>query len=350
MKKAIVFSKYNTLALVLSIIVTSVLVGITVFKGGFNLGIDFRSGQNVVASIPSADSPAEVTQALVAAFPKVLVTRVNNATDKTFNIKVASKENEQQQQFTSLQDMLVKRFTTVEILSSSFIAGTISSNLLRSSLFLTSVAMLLILVYLGLRFKFRFALAAIAALLHDTLFVLGFIGAFQIEVSVSTVAAVLTIVGYSLNDTIVIFDRIRENISLMKGAHLRTITDTSITSTLSRTVITSLTTVLAVLALYVFATGNVQIFALTLLVGLIEGVWSSVFIATPMLYVFGGEKLAQVTEQAGLQQGEVTQSIDTESGTQNSDAAVASAQSLVTTKAEKIRQQILSKKKRKHTK
>lgn len=349
MKRIIVFSKYNTLALVLSLVVTSILVGVTVFKGGFNLGIDFRSGQNIVVSVPSAVSSTDVSQALRETFPKVLVTQVNNASDLTFNIKIASKENEQEQQFKHLQGILTSRFKSVEVLSSAFIAGTISRNLLSSSLFLTSIAILLILVYLGIRFKFRFALAAIAALLHDTLFVLSFIGAFHIEVSVSTVAAVLTIVGYSLNDTIVIFDRIRENISFMKGASLRAITDTSITSTLSRTVITSLTTILAVVALYIFATGNVQIFALTLLVGLIEGVWSSVFIATPMLYVFRGKKLVNVfDESTGSSYHEVTKSIHEDTDGQVRTPLSSSASFPITTRAEKIRQQILNRKRRKN--
>ncbi len=348
MKKTLVFSKYNTLALIFSLLVTSALVGVTVFRGGFNLGIDFRSGQNIVVSLPSAVSSYDVSQALVESFPKVLVTQVNNATDKTFNIKIASTENAQQQQFERLENILISRFESVELLSSAFIAGTISRNLLSSSLFLTSMAMLLILLYLGIRFKFRFALAAIAALLHDTLFVLGFIGAFQIEVSVSTVAAVLTIVGYSLNDTIVIFDRIRENISFMKGSALKVITDTSITSTLSRTVITSFTTMLAVVALYIFATGNVQIFALTLLVGLIEGVWSSIFIATPMLYVFGGKKIVNVLDEGtDSLHHELAQGISQDRSTQSRIASSSDVASTVT-RAEKIRQEILKKKRRKN--
>ena len=110
-----------------------------------------------------------------------------------------------------------------------------------------------------------------------------FIGAFQVEVSTATIAAILTIIGYSLNDTIVVFDRVRENEKIMRESGFETIINSSITQSLSRTLITSLTTLLAVVAIYVFATGTVQLFALNLVVGVIVGTYSSVFIASPVL-------------------------------------------------------------------
>ena len=130
------------------------------------------------------------------------------------------------------------------------------------------------------------------ALFHDVLIMLGFIGTFQLEVNTTTIAAVLTIIGYSLNDTIVVFDRIRENTGLLKGEKFSRIIDISITQSLSRTIITSLTTLIAVLALYFFGTGPIKDFALNLIVGIIAGTYSSIFIASPILlgWINAGKK------------------------------------------------------------
>jgi preprotein translocase subunit SecF len=148
---------------------------------------------------------------------------------------------------------------------------------------LTGLAMGLILLYIWFRFRLGYALAAIAAIAHDMTFMLGFIGTFQLEVSTATIAALLTVVGYSLNDTIVVFDRIRENETILRESSFENVINTSITQSLSRTVITSVTTLLAVTAIYVFATGTIEAFALKLIVGIIIGTYSSIFIASPIL-------------------------------------------------------------------
>jgi preprotein translocase subunit SecF len=139
------------------------------------------------------------------------------------------------------------------------------------------------MVYIWFRFRLGFAVSAITALAHDVLIMLGFIGTLGLEVSTTTIAAVLTIIGYSLNDTIVVFDRIRENQGFLKGDRFDNIVNTSITQSLSRTIITSLTTLMAVAALYVFGTGAIKDFALNLIVGILVGTYSSIFIASPVL-------------------------------------------------------------------
>lgn len=291
-KRTILFSKVNALGIIISLLVVALLIGATIYRGGFNLGIDFKSGQNIVASVPGAAAQKDVAESLEAEFPGVIVTHVNNSADKTFNIKITATESEQGPNVTRMEALLKARFgESVVVLSSAFMDSTLSQNLFRSALVLTAIAILLIFVYVGLRFKFRFALAAISSLVYDVLFIVSVIGAFGMEVTTTTIAAVLTIIGYSLNDTIVIFDRIRENLKLMNGASFSRIADTSITVTLSRTFITAFTTLLAVLALYFFATGDVQAFASVMLIGVIEGIWSTIFIATPMLYVLGFTKI-----------------------------------------------------------
>ncbi len=172
---------------------------------------------------------------------------------------------------------------TVVIKQSEYVGPRFSRSLAEQSVSLTLLALVLILLYIWFRFKFGYALSAITALAHDVLIMLGFIGATQLEVSTTTIAAVLTIIGYSLNDTIVVFDRIRENEGLLQGRDIEDIINTSITQSLSRTLITSLTTLLAVTALFVFGTGTIKDFALNLIVGILVGTYSSVFIASPVL-------------------------------------------------------------------
>ncbi len=172
---------------------------------------------------------------------------------------------------------------TVVIKSSEYVGPRFSRTLAEQSFSLTLLALVLILIYIWFRFQFGYAISAIVALTHDVLVMLGFIGATQLEVSTTTIAAVLTIIGYSLNDTIVIFDRIRENEGLLQGRDIEDIINTSISQSLSRTLITSLTTLLAVVALYSFGTGAIKDFALNLIVGIIVGTYSSVFVASPML-------------------------------------------------------------------
>jgi preprotein translocase subunit SecF len=172
---------------------------------------------------------------------------------------------------------------SVETLSTNYVGPRFSADLTRQTIVLTSLALGLILVYIWFRFRLAYAVAAIVTLLHDVAIMLGFIGTFQIEVATATIAAVLTIIGYSLNDTIVIFDRIRENETLLRDSEFGIIVNTSITQSLSRTLITSLTTLLAVVAIFIFATGAIQDFALNLMVGIVVGTYSSVFVASPFL-------------------------------------------------------------------
>ena len=171
----------------------------------------------------------------------------------------------------------------VVVQSSDYVGPRFSSALAGQSVLMTTLALVLILVYIWFRFKIAYAVSAIIALLHDVTFMIGIIGTFQIEVSTATIAAVLTIIGYSLNDTIVVFDRIRENVHILRESEFEDIINTSITQSLSRTLMTSLTTLIAVIAIFIFATGTVQNFAMNLIIGIVVGTYSSIFIASPIL-------------------------------------------------------------------
>ena len=143
-----------------------------------------------------------------------------------------------------------------------------------------AAAMIFILIYASIRFKPRFAVGAVLAIAHDALVMVSFIAWTRMEFNTTTIAAILTILGYSINDTIVVFDRVRESQRLYFDLGYREILDRSLSETLSRTIITTLTTMLAVLSLYFFTTGSMKDFALALLVGMISGIYSTIFIAS----------------------------------------------------------------------
>ena len=216
--------------------------------------------------------------------PQVQV--IGNEALSEFMVRVSDPEGTKKDEIeVAIIEYLEKAFgsDTVVVKQSDYVGPRFGSSLASQSISLTLAALALILLYIWFRFKLGFAVSAITALAHDVLIMLGFIGTFGLEVSTTTIAAVLTIIGYSLNDTIVVFDRIRENKELLKGDRFDNVVNISITQSLSRTIITSLTTLLAVTSLYLFGTGAIKDFALNLIVGILVGTYSSIFIASPVL-------------------------------------------------------------------
>ena len=173
---------------------------------------------------------------------------------------------------------------SVVVLASDYIGAKFSKTLVSSSVLAIIVAMALILVYIWFRFRIAYALSSLIALVHDVLMLLGVIALFRFEFSSTTVAALLTIIGYSLNNTIVIFDRIRENVSLDTKAPLSVQINKSVTQSLSRTVMSAATTLVAILPLAIFATGDIRMFAVNMGFGILFGTFSSNLLAPAMLY------------------------------------------------------------------
>ncbi|MCR4940964.1 MAG: protein translocase subunit SecF [Treponemataceae bacterium] len=184
-----------------------------------------------------------------------------------------------------IQQEILNRFVkkygeeNVAIIKTDFVASNFSSSLASKAIILVIGTMLLIWLYATIRFKWDFALAAIIALLHDSLIIISFISWTQMEFTSTTIAAILTIIGYSINATVVIFDRVRENIRTVKTQNFLDILNISLSDTLSRSLITTVTTMLAVISLFLFTTGTMRDFALALFVGLLSGLYSSIFIS-----------------------------------------------------------------------
>lgn len=197
-------------------------------------------------------------------------------------------ENANAKLHTMIKDALNKEFgeDNIVVISTDFVGSRFSTSLARQAFQLVLGAILLIFIYAMFRFRWDFALGGILALLHDTLVIFAFIVWTQMEFNSTSIAAVLTIIGYSINDTVVIFDRIRENIMLHPKENCTSILDISLSEVLGRTIITTLTTMLAAFSLYFFTSGSMKDFAMCLIVGMLSGTYSSIYIASACINFF----------------------------------------------------------------
>ncbi len=259
-------------------------LALVVFKG-FNLGIDFESGLSISVRVDDADTSIEDVRLAVSSLEGVRVQNVGSADDGRYQIRVKVPEGQDQRTAENTVNALLEQsFGSYTMLESSFIGAKFSSSLITGSIKAVAIALVLILVYVWVRFKVAYAIGSIAALIHDVLLLFGFISLMGFEISSTTIAAVLTIIGYSLNNTIVIFDRVRESIKGDHDQELSAVVDYGVNSSLSRTTFSSVTTLLAVLPLSILAHGDVRSFAICMIFGVVVGTYSSNFLATNILY------------------------------------------------------------------
>ena len=290
MKKVYEFTKLRYIAPITSLVVIILLFIITGARGGFNLGIDFLSGLNMRVQI-NASAKADIAdmRSVLAPAGAAQIQVVGDPADQMYSIRVRE-TGEQTGVAVSdkVKSLLDAKFgaANVTVLSSEFSGPRFSQTLSMQAVWLIILSLALMLIYIWFRFRLAYGLSSIMALAHDALVMVGVIGALQLEVDVTTIAAVLTIIGYSLNATIVIFDRVKENVILLKGSSLKQILNTSISQSLSRGIITSLTTLIAVVAIYVFGVGAIKNFAFNLIIGICVGTYSSFYIAPSLLYIW----------------------------------------------------------------
>jgi preprotein translocase subunit SecF len=257
------------------------------FTKGFNYGIDFAGGTLIQVKYDSKAPIVKVRKALKAnpTYAAASVTYFGSDDEIVIRTKTSSKVvgKDVGDEVRSL----LKSTGTFEVRRVDMVGPKIGDELRTKGLTAMALAILGILIYVSFRFEWRFAVASVLALVHDVSIASGAIALFGIEVNLDTLAAILTLLGYSLNDTIIVFDRIREGIRTIKDPHLGAIINESITRTLSRTTLTSLTTFFVVLTLYLFGGEIINSFSFTLLVGVIVGTYSSIFIASPILMWLG---------------------------------------------------------------
>jgi len=223
--------------------------------------------------------------------------------NQAYVVKLAAVREEGSAQYLArvdriITDSLSQRFPGSDVLlrQTSFVDAAFSAELVRAAFWSVLVALILIMVYATFRFKFVYAAAAVLATIHDPMLMVAFVGAVGIEFSATTVAAILTIIGYSVNDTIVVFDRVRENFGLMPQADRSLVIDSSVTQTLARTIITNLTAQIAVLTIFLIGTGTIRDFAIVMTVGMVVGTYSSIYIAAPV--VLGWQEFVEKRRKA----------------------------------------------------
>jgi len=264
----------------LSLVVASILL---LFFKGLNFGVDFKGG--TLIELRSNDKNINVTS-LRQSFNKM------NLGD--FNVKKFGNENDFlikiEKKDTSANAIEVIKKDLTSSLGGSFnfrrvenLGPKVSSELLKSGIIAIALSLAAMLFYIWIRFEWQFSLGAILALFHDVIITLGLFSLFSLEINLSIVAAVLTIVGYSMNDTVVIYDRVRENLRKFSDIKIYELTNISINETLSRTIITSATTLLALVSIYLFGGEILKGFSLAMIMGVIFGTYSSIYIANPIL-------------------------------------------------------------------
>ena len=249
--------------------------------------------------IPAQISPidADEVRHALASVPSVSVQQVGEAKDRIFQIRLPDNgtyTNANAELRAVINTALVTAYEADNfvVLSTDFVGSRFSGSLARQAILLVLGALFLIFLYALIRFRWTFALGAVLALVHDVLIMLTFIVWSRMEFNSTTIAAILTIVGYSINDTVVVFDRIRENIRLNPKLALVDVLDLAQSEVLSRTIITTITTMLAAISLFAFTSGSMKDFALALLVGMTSGVHSTIYIAGACITFFSGKRTA----------------------------------------------------------
>jgi len=257
---------------------------------GLKMGIDFTGGMEFTVKFSEPVETADVRTMLgeIDAGDVDLTTSViqdvGGATTKVITTQLLNVE-EDQRTIDRIESTLRSDFP-IEDISRRLIGQQVSRELAQKGWQAVLLALVAILVYVSWRFRLRYAIGAVAAILHDVVIALGLFALFGVEVNLATIAAFLTIVGYSLNDTIVIFDRIRENLKLERRKSIREIINLSVNQSLSRTLNTSLTTFIPVIILFLFGGSVLRGFSLALLIGVIVGTYSSMYIANPILHAW----------------------------------------------------------------
>ena len=277
----IAFNRYYNHFNIVSITLVVISLLFLVFKG-LNFGIDFKGG--TLIELRSNDSKINVSSLRDNLNQMNLgdVSVKNFGNEKDFLIKFENNNNKNviEEIKTNLDNSFGNNFIFRRVEN---VGPKVSAELLKSGVIAISVALVLMLIYIWIRFEWQFSLGAILALFHDVIVTLGLFSLLGLEINLSIIAAVLTIVGYSMNDTVVIFDRVRENLRKYSDIKIYELTNISINETLSRTIITSLTTLLALLSIFFFGGEILKGFSLAMIFGVLFGTYSSIYIANTVL-------------------------------------------------------------------
>ena len=278
------FSSKFRLANIFSLVLFVISVVFIIFKG-LNYGIDFKGG--TLIELRSNNTDASTIRSLLNNMDLGDVNVKNFGQDGDYLIKVEQKESNDNKIIPQLKKNLSDNLSTeVNFRRVENVGPKVSSELLQSGIIAISLSLAAMLFYIWIRFEWQFSIGSIIALLHDVVITLGIFSILSLEINLSIIAAVLTIVGYSMNDTVVIYDRIRENLNKYNRLNIREIADLSINDTLARTIITSVTTLLALFSIFILGGEILRGFSFAMILGVIIGTYSSIFVASPILKFF----------------------------------------------------------------
>ena len=275
------FNKYYNQFNIISVTLVVISLTFLVFKG-LNFGIDFKGG--TLIELRSSDNKINVSSLRdnisQMNLGDISVKNFGNKTDFLIKFEINDNKNVIEKIKINLENSFGNNFNFRRVEN---VGPKVSAELLRSGIIAISVALALMLIYIWIRFEWQFSLGAILALFHDVIVTLGLFSLLGLEINLSIIAAVLTIVGYSMNDTVVIFDRVRENLRKYSDIKIFDLTNISINETLSRTLITSITTLLALLSIFFFGGEILKGFSLAMIFGVLFGTYSSIYIANTVL-------------------------------------------------------------------
>ena len=292
--KEIQFLSFSNLLSYISL--GAILVSIILFFTlGLNYGIDFRGGTMFMVSSSEKIKVSDVRNTLSGSnLGDISISQATNpletlsagtltSTDNIFIIKVEKTEGQNIE--TKVKALLLNKVPDIKFLQIESVGSKVSSELVRNGMLAVLFAVISVLVYIWLRFEWQFALGAVFALIHDVILTIGVFSILRYEFNLSIIAALLTIIGYSLNDTVVVFDRVRENLRNFKSLPLLKVLNMSINNTLSRTIMTSVTTLLALFALYFLGGDVIRGFTFAMIWGVLVGTYSSIFVAAKILLI-----------------------------------------------------------------
>lgn len=306
-KTSIDFMRLGNAAVVFSALLILASIASLVFRG-LNFGLDFTGGTLIEVSYPSAPRIADVRENLAnSGHADAVVQTFGSANDIVVRIPPRGEETSDAELSTEVLKALQNGVEgEVEMRRVEFVGPQVGDDLTEQGILAVVYSLIGIFIYVMFRFQWRFSVGSVAALIHDVIISMGLISLFQIEFDLTVVAALLAVIGYSLNDTIVLFDRIRENFPRMRKSLPKEVINTSINQVLARTLMMSITTLLVLIALFIFGGAIIHAFAYTLIVGVVVGTYSSIYVASTSLLYLGVSKydLLQV-EKEGAGAGEV---------------------------------------------
>ena len=276
------FNKYFRPFNMVSIILIIISLGFLVFKG-LNYGVDFKGGTLIEVRSNNPDTDISRIRATFKNMNLGDVSVKNFGKENDFIIKIEKKLNNDPNFINNIKENVTKNALDLDFRRVESVGPKVSSELLKAGVIAIRLSLAAMLIYIWIRFEWQFSLGAILALFHDVILTLGIFSLFSLEINLSIVAAVLTIVGYSMNDTVVIYDRVRENLKKNSDLKIFDVTNLSINETLSRTIITSITTLLALFSIFIFGGEILKGFSLAMILGVFFGTYSSIYIANSVL-------------------------------------------------------------------